>query len=63
MWRRKANNPPPSPPPLPPVAPDVEELRRKIHGYIDGMGEYMLRLVWSFLLVYYPNDPDSHCRR
>ena len=65
MWRRKPNNPP-SPPPLPdPVAdaPSVEELRWKIHSYIDGMDEYMLRLVWSFLMVYYPNDMDAHRRR
>lgn len=65
MWRRKTNNPPP-PPPLPdPVAdaPSVEALRWKLHSYIDGMDGYMLRLVWSFLMVYYPNDTDSHCRR
>lgn len=70
MWRRKTNNPPAPPPPLPyqiadPAAdaPSVEELRWKIHSCIDGMDEYMLRMVWSFLIVFYPNDTDAHCRR
>lgn len=69
MWRRKNNNPPsPPPPPSPyqiadPADAEVEALRAKIHSYIDGMGEYMLRMVWSFLIVFYPNDTDAHCRR
>lgn len=68
MWRRKNNNPP-SPPPSPapaadaPYNPPTDELRWKLHSYIDGMDEYMLRLVWSFLSIYYPNDPDLHRRR
>lgn len=69
MWRRKNNNPPSPPPPVEAdyiqviTSPDDPEyLRAKLHYLIEGMDEYLLRTLWGFLSMFYPNDPDAHRR-